>query len=124
MQTAMDFTVSHEMTEMERAVWSALRHHEGAASAIKCETLAMLAELSERNVQRAIHSLIHDRAKPIGSSMREPMGYFIAVTPEERRAAAKLHRDRGLAMLETASKIMAIDRRELLRQIQTELDAA
>lgn len=123
-QTAIDFMVGAEWTDAEMAVWRALRTHEGRARAIKADTVAELAGLSVRNVQRAIHSLIHNRGKPIGSSMAEPMGYFVAVTTEERTAAAELHRTRGLAMLTTAARIMDIDQRELLRQIQTELDAA
>lgn len=124
MQTALDFTVSHDMGEMARAVWQVLRTHEGPECAIKAELVVELAGLSERNVQRGVHELIHVHGKSIGSSMREPFGYYVAVTHEQREEAAKLHRERGLAMLTTASKIMAIDRRELLEQIQTELDAA
>jgi hypothetical protein len=123
-QTALDFLVGSEWTEAEISVWRVLRGHEGRASAIKADTVAELAGLSVRNVQRAIHALIHARGKAVGSSMSEPMGYFVAVTAEERQAAAELHRTRGLAMLTTAARIMDIDRRELLRQLQTELDAA
>lgn len=123
-QHALDFLVGSEWTEPEITVWRALRGHEGAAKAIKADALAELVGINVRNVQRAIHSLIHKRGKPVGSSMSEPMGYFVAVTADERRTAAELHRTRGLAMLTTAARIMAIDRRELLRQIQTELDAA
>lgn len=123
-QGVLDFMIASDWTAAEQAVWRVLRGHAGREKAIKAELVAELADMNVRNVQRAIHSLIHHRAKAIGSSMSEPMGYFLAATSEERRDAAKLHKDRALAMLTTASKIMAIDRRELLAQIQTELDAA
>lgn len=123
-QGVLDFLVGSEWTEAEIAVWRALRGHEGAAHAIKAEALAELVGMNVRNVQRAIHSLIHERGRAIGSSMREPHGYYVAVTHAERVEVAKLHRDRGVAMLTTASKILGIDRREYVRQVQTEIEAA
>jgi hypothetical protein len=65
-QTTLDVLVGSEWTEAEIAVWRALRGHEGAARAIKAETLAELVGVGVRNVQRAIHSLIHERGRAIG----------------------------------------------------------
>lgn len=123
-QTTLDFMVGHDWSVAEVMVWGALRGHEGAARAIKADDLAELAGMNVRNVQRAIHSLIHERGKAIGSSMAPPFGYYVAVTHEERVEVARLHRDRGIAMLTTAAKILGIDRAAYVRRVQTEIEDA
>ena len=123
-QTSLDFFVSHDMNEAERAVWQVIRNHVGARDPIKCEALAELTGIGTRAVQRAIHALIHEHGKPIGSRMAEPFGYYHATTAAEREEVAKLHRDRAIAMLTTASKIVGVTRREYVARHQTEIEAA
>lgn len=124
MQTALDFLTPVSMDPQAADIWHVLRFREGRERAIKVADLAELVRISPRNCQRIVHRLIHDFGRPIGTSMSEPHGWFHAVTHEERAEVAELHRRRALAELTTAARIMAIDRRELLAQIQTELDAA
>lgn len=123
-QTSIDFMVTPDMTAAERSVWFVIRNHEGAARAIKAEDVSTLSGLSVRNVQRAIHELIHRHRKPIGGSMSAPYGYYLAVTPEERAEAARLYRDRAKGMLATAAVSEGISAEEYLRRYQTELGAA
>ncbi len=122
-QTSIDFLISSDMSEPEVRVWQALRHHEGEGRAIKAEDLAALVGINVRNVQRAIHTLIHKRGRAIGSSMQEPFGYYIAVSPAERDRASKLHRSRALAMLATAARIAGVTKAEYARRHQEELFA-
>ena len=120
-QTALDFLVSSTMTDAEVRVWRALRTHEGRDRAIKADLLAELAGMNVRNVQRAIHSLIHDHRKSIGGAMDAPAGYYVAVTREDREEAARLLSSRAKAMLATAAIIEGVTTEEYLRRHQTEL---
>lgn len=121
-QQVLDFTVTHDMTDTERSVWYALRRREGPGRAIKAEDLAELVGISERNVQRAVHALINERGKSIGSSMTEPFGYYVAVTPEQREEAAGLHRRRALAILATSAAIVGVTLEEEVARFQTQLE--
>lgn len=122
-QTALDFFVTPDMSDDEHKVWNVLRFREGPASAIQVEAVAELVGIPARRVQQIVRTLIHERGRAIGTSMAEPYGWFLAVTHEQREAVADLHRRRALAELSTAAKILGIDRREVVRRFQTELDA-
>jgi hypothetical protein len=126
MQTALvlDFTVAHGMSEQEARAWYVIRNREGAANAIGVKDLAERIDTSPRNAQRIVRRLIHDFGKAVGTSMTSPFGYYHATTPEERAQVAKLHRDRALAELGTAAKILGIDRAEYVRRFQLELGNA
>lgn len=123
----LDFLVTPDMTEADHRVWSALRSsHEGAENAIQVPTLAELVRMSPRNVQKIVRRLVVVFGKPIGTSMREPFGNFVAVTAAEREQVAALHRARALSELEVAAKIEGISREEYARKHQAEFfgDAA
>lgn len=123
-QTCMDFLVSPDMTEADHRVWSALRSsHEGAENAIQVPTLAELVRMSPRNVQKIVRRLVVMFGKPIGTSMREPFGNFVAVTAAEREQVAALHRARALSELEVAAKIVGVTAAEEVERLQTELIA-
>lgn len=118
-QTAMDFMVTHEMTESDCKVWSALRtNHEGAARAIQVDTLAELVGIGSRQVQRIVRRLITLHGKPVGTSMRAPFGYFVAITREEREQVAALHTARALSELAVASKIKGVTVAEEIQRLR------
>lgn len=106
----------------ERAVARRLNLCDGAENAIKVRDLAALTGVSSRKVQSIVHHLIHSHGIPVGTSMREPYGNFLAITSKERQDVIDLHRRRGLAELGTAAALEGIDEAEYLRRLQTELE--
>ncbi|MEM7416815.1 MAG: hypothetical protein AAF389_15015 [Gemmatimonadota bacterium] len=129
-QGTIDFTATtpridfSKLDKDERAVASLLTTRRGSSRAMKVPAIAKAVGLPTRQVQHIVRSLIVDHGIPIGTSMREPYGNYLAVTSEERSAIAKLHRARAEAEMERARVFERIDREEHTRRHQTELGAA
>ena len=77
----------------------ALRLARGAKLARPIRELAGLLDLSEREVKQAARTLVVEFGLPIVGSRVQPYGYYLAVTTEERLAAASTlkHEIRALA---------------------------
>jgi hypothetical protein len=67
----------------ERRLLEILRHHRGAARAIKGGELASRLKTSERNIKALVQNLAIPFAVPIGSSRVPPFGYYLILTAEE-----------------------------------------
>lgn len=109
-------------TPEQIAVHTELKRHRGAASAIKAEDLAEAVCMdSTRRLQRVIHELINTHGVAVGSSMRDPFGYYLAVSTEEKREAGRFLIRRCARIGRTARSIMDAADEEVVRMFQTEL---
>jgi len=106
-----------EWTPDERRVYRALLHHQGAASAIKCDDLADAVGLRSRALQGVIHDLIHRHGIAVGSSMREPYGYYLAASEAELEDVARMFDRRAEAIQETGEMLRQRGKDELRRRI-------
>lgn len=112
-------------TEDQLAVHAELRRHEGADRAIRADDLATAVGMdSTRRLQRIIHQLIYVHGIAVGSSMREPYGYYLAVTCTERREVGESLIRRGFAIVETGRRVGDIDEAEVVARLQTEMGGA
>lgn len=108
----------------EIAVAATLNQCIGAARAIQVNALASSIGIPSRKCQSIVRHLIVEHGAPIGTSMREPYGWYLAETEAEMDDVIALHRSRALAELETMAKLRKTTVRAVLARIQTELDVA
>ena len=115
------------MKELSQVLWEILRERLGAKQAVRANTLVTLVWLrtgqhvSEREIRAAIKHLIENEGRPILSSTRQPLGFFVASSQEEieRYKATLQSRIRS-----TAQRLRGVDRagaREFMHQLQGEL---
>lgn len=82
------------------ALLRALAPHRGAKNPIALAELAHESRLTPREVKAMVRSLVVDFGLPVGASRAEPAGYYLAVSADERLAAARpyIHEIRNLAV--------------------------
>ena len=111
------------LTSDERAVLAELQRHRGRARAIGLDTIAIASGLSERHVQQVVAMLIEQHGWPIGSAVKQPMGYFLIETDEELAESVSQLAHRLTAL---ARRIAALKRSTtplVLQQMALEMDA-
>ncbi len=96
-----------EMTSEEARVWKLLEPHRGKDRAVRVRDLALLAGMDERKLRDVVKNLVEVHAKPIGSSVRPPMGYFVITSEEEREEVRRQYYSRALKLFK---RIRAVDR--------------
>jgi hypothetical protein len=86
---------SPSLTEMARVVLAVIAHQRGASMAMRIEDIIAAGHrltstiLTERQVKAACKELIEEHDIPVVGSRVEPMGYYLALTPEEIQAAVR-----------------------------------
>lgn len=110
------------LTPNADAVLNVLLRHRGRDRAVGLEIVASLSGLSERVVQYVVVELIERHDFPIGSAVKEPMGYYLIQTDEELAESLSQLTHRLTAL---ARRIAALKRTTtpiVLLQIALELD--
>jgi hypothetical protein len=111
------------LTPDEGAVLTVLLRHRGRGRAVGSEIVAGMAGLPERLVRSIVVALIEQHHFPIGSAVKQPMGYFLIETDEELAESLSqlVHRITALARRVAALKHTATP--VVLRQMALEMEA-
>lgn len=97
---------SRPLIHPEATVWRVLdRDHRGRERAIKMPDLADKVGLKTRALQGLIRHLRMEHGKPIGSSCREPYGYFRMIDPKDLEDFFFQLLNRGKSTLSVAYKV-------------------
>lgn len=104
------------MTAEDRArVMAALSIRAGRANGIPCFELAMMLELPERGIRKAIADL---RLEGIAVCGTPESGYYVAATSEELEETCNFLRSRAMHSLVLESKLRHVPLPELLGQLR------
>lgn len=91
-----------QMNTKELTIWSILSLRKGRALAIKSSDLELRTGIKDREIRNVIKSLIELYGKPIGSTTKEPFGYYVIVDKSEMKEVQKSLRNRAISTLKRA----------------------
>ena len=92
-------------------------HAKGAEKAIKASHLAHELRLTEREVRLFIRELIRE-GHPVASSIRDPFGFYLAVTQEEKGRYVAQLKARIVAMFQRLHDFDRTEAAEARRQME------
>jgi len=77
-----------ELESHEMLIWAIIKYRKGRDHAIKAEKIHRMihGRYSIRQIRAIIQGLVNDLGFPIAATSREPYGYFIPQTDEEKKA--------------------------------------
>ena len=114
------------MTDLEIEVISIIRcYKKGNPISVPRLTMAINngGALSECEVRQAVRSLIMDRGELIGSTNKNPSGYYLITDPGEIEENYQSLKKRALKILARGAKLKRVGLPTLLGQLSLELKA-
>jgi len=105
-------------TKEELLIMEYLEH--GRGNARPMPYLAERAGIPTRTLQSIIHHLIVDHKKPIGSTSKQPAGYYLVSNEDELDEALVNLRNRAMSTLHRMASLKRVSFDELLGQLRIE----
>ena len=106
------------MTETDHIILGHLERHKGIDNAIAADQLARMVGLTTRNLRRRIRALIEHHGALIGSTRKQPSGYWIIVDPDELAIASASLMNLAVSLIKRAAVIRKVAVEEIFNQMR------
>lgn len=103
------------MSTVSERVWEIMQRHVGRETGITCRQLAEAAQVSEREIRKAVTEL---REAGVPVCGHPASGYYQPANPAELEEGCQFLRQRALTSLHLEAKLRGMNMAELLGQLR------